>query len=193
MCRPDGGKTILIAPPPYRLLPSTLFDFYHGISHKMHLCQLMAQNRLIATVICRLTQRPILFWRGYVSTSQSAMMLCGRGLKAGLCISSPALRQAQARRAYVMLMFFLLIFRFVVISVIPIISTSTGPIFTKFAGLVELCRGWTIWSYFFRSPGDIAVKHAVNDTFVFSNTIISAWCAKHSSAAAVQKSTLHFP
>jgi len=43
---------------------------------------------------------------------------------------------------------------------------------------------------FFRSPGDIAVKHAVNDTFVFSNTIISAWCAKHSSAAAVQKSTL---
>jgi len=49
----------------------------------------------------------------------------------------PALREAQARRAYVILLFkkYLLVIFFR-----PIISTSTGPIFTKFAGLVELWR-----------------------------------------------------
>jgi len=51
--------------------------------------------------------------------------------------SPPALREAQARWTYVLLMFF--IFKiFLVTFVTPIISASIGPIFTKFAGLVEL-------------------------------------------------------
>ena len=54
-------------------------------------------------------------------------------------ISSPALREAQARRAYVLLMFFYLKNILVIsVSVRPIISTSTGPTFTKFSALVEL-------------------------------------------------------
>jgi len=51
--------------------------------------------------------------------------------------SPPALREAQARWAYVLLMFF--IFKiFLVTFVTPIISASIRSIFTKFAGLVEL-------------------------------------------------------
>jgi len=49
----------------------------------------------------------------------------------------PALLEAQARRAYVSLLFFN-IYLFIYCLVRPIISTSTGPIFTEFAGLVEL-------------------------------------------------------
>jgi len=49
-------------------------------------------------------------------------------------ISPPARREAQARRAYVLLLFK----NILVINVRSIIATSTGPIFTKFAGLVEL-------------------------------------------------------
>ena len=54
-------------------------------------------------------------------------------------VSPPALRQAHAKRAYVLLVFYFLKI-FLVISVRPIISTSARPIFAKFAGLVEL---WT--------------------------------------------------
>jgi len=50
-------------------------------------------------------------------------------------INPPALREAQAMRAYVLL-FFKYIFSDFCQS--PISSTSTGPIFTKFAALVEL-------------------------------------------------------
>ena len=53
----------------------------------------------------------------------------------------------QARRAYVLLLFK----NILVISVRPIISTSTGPIFTKFAGLVELWPYMNDPSYFLRS------------------------------------------
>ena len=50
-----------------------------------------------------------------------------------ILINPPALREAQAGRAYVFLMFYFFIFS--VTSVRPIISTSAGPIFKKFAGL----------------------------------------------------------
>ena len=54
-----------------------------------------------------------------------------------LLISPSALRQAQARRVYVLLMFYFF-YIFLLISVRPVISTSTAPIFTEFAGLIEL-------------------------------------------------------
>jgi len=62
-------------------------------------------------------------------------------------ISPPALREAQVKRAYLFIYnenrtkvhnVLLLFKNILVISVRPIISTSTGQIFTKFAGLVEL-------------------------------------------------------
>lgn len=57
-------------------------------------------------------------------------------LQSSLFVSPPALRKAQARRAYVLLMFK----KVLVISVRTVISTSTVPIFAEFAGMVELYR-----------------------------------------------------
>ena len=53
-----------------------------------------------------------------------------------LVIIPPALHKSAGDKVYVVPMFFKLYF--LVIFVRPIISTSTRPIFTKFAGLVEL-------------------------------------------------------
>ena len=50
-------------------------------------------------------------------------------------VSPPALREAQARRAYVLMLLFFYLKNILVIYVRPIIYR---PIFTKFAGLVEL-------------------------------------------------------
>jgi len=50
-----------------------------------------------------------------------------------LFFSPPAMREVQARRADVLVLFLYLFFLFMF--VIPIISTSTGPISTKFAEL----------------------------------------------------------
>jgi len=41
-------------------------------------------------------------------------------------------------------------FYILVIAVRPIISTSTGPIFTKFAGLVQLCHDLKLFFRYFR-------------------------------------------
>ena len=57
----------------------------------------------------------------------------GLGAKADVydcLISPPAVREAQARRVYVLLLFYI----FLVISVRSIFSTSPGPTFKKFAG-----------------------------------------------------------
>jgi len=54
-------------------------------------------------------------------------------------------------------------FLFLVISARPVISTYTRPIFTKFAGLVELWTQMNDLKFFFDPSGDIAM--ATNMTF----------------------------
>jgi len=56
-------------------------------------------------------------------------------------ISPPALHEAQATTAYVLLMFYFFYYIALVISLRPIISTSKGLMFMKFAGVVE------VWLY----------------------------------------------
>jgi len=68
-------------------------------------------------------------------------------------ISPPALCELPVRRAYVLLLFYVFknILTILVISVGPIISASTRPIFAKFAGLVELWPQMIDVKLFFQS------------------------------------------
>ena len=86
----------------------------------------------------------------------------------GLFISPPGLRDAQASRTYKMTIKCCCFVIFLTISLRPIISTSTGPIFTKCAGVYR----WKILSQFFDPPRDIAVAMATNFCWLYPHNFL---------------------